>query len=127
MSVVTIAGDLNKYVVQNWTEDAEVQLVDSSFTESGDGRYISCLFSPTNRNLIGLDGTNTGRIEYIGIYKVRCYDRYRLNSLDLADKVCTLLDGLELNGMYVELGQIKDPIGIEGLFETNVSFRVRRS
>ena len=124
MSINIIAGTLNKYVVDNWVE-TPIQLRDATFVEPTSDEWISVAFTPTNRNLVGLDGTLTGRVENIGIFIVRCYAKYRLTALDLADKVNTLLDGKRLNnGIYTELGQPSDPIFIEGKFECTVTFRV---
>lgn len=58
--------------------------------------YIELNFIGLDDDLIGADGTTTGRVEYAGKFYVSCYHRRKKLALDLADKVTTFLRGKEL-------------------------------
>ena len=128
-----IASQLQIYVVQNMDNigldvATQLDLPDRAFNPDGIDEWIAIEYSPIQggNRLIGLDGTATGRLEYEGIFFVRCFNRVRFSTFDLADKVSTLLNGKQLpSDVRIETGQHSQIMDLEAnLFQMTVEFRV---
>lgn len=128
-----IASELQIYVVQNMDNiglnvATQLDLPDRAFNPEGIDEWIAIEYAPIEggNRLIGLDGTSTGRLEYEGIFFVRCFNRKRFNTFDLADKVSTLLNGKQLpSDVRIETGQHSQIMDLEAnLFQMTVEFRV---
>lgn len=128
MSLLNISAKLDQYVIQNYSNPLNVNMADVPFDDSNKDTWISIRFNPTGANLIGLDGTSQGRQELSGLYTVRCYANYRKTSLSIADEVKLLLDGLQIDSLYLENGEPTPPIELDGnIWETTLNFRLTES
>lgn len=118
---------LDTYFIDNWTTtDIQPQGQEIDVTAIND--FISILYQPVLNDTIGINGTDNGRIRFVGLYKVFCYAKNFNKALVLADGVKSFLNGKQLsNGIYVKIGQDGTPSDLgNGFIEIATSFDVEQ-
>ncbi len=104
MATYDLMQKIDKYFQDNWIT-TEIQFPGQSLDDTTLDDFISLKYEPVDNTPYGMDGTATGRIEYMGLYKVYCYAKSDVKAFILADAVKTFLNGKQLDDVYVEIGQ----------------------
>lgn len=117
-----IKASLEQYFLSNWTS-TPIQFEGIKFDYSGKTNWISLVLAPAFADRYGFDGTATGRVRYVGIQKVFCYAKNPTKAFQLADSVKTFLNGLQIGGSVIDLGQDGTALDLQnGYFEVVVNF-----
>lgn len=110
-------------------EDIPIHYPDRSFNSDNLTQYIALNFIPLQDDLIGVDGSTTGRIEYAGMIYVSCFNRGKMMCFKLADMVTEFLRGKELplGVRILSEASPSTPIDLPNdFYEIIVSFPVRQ-
>ncbi len=124
MASYNVMQIIAKYFQDNWTT-TEIQFEGKPLDDKTLDDFISLTYDPVANDTYGMDGTATGRIEYAGVYKVRCYAKTPVKAFILADAVKTFLNGKQLGDIYVAIGQDSSVNDLHNnLHETACTFNV---
>lgn len=132
-SSLDIAAELQIYFIQNIADLGlainQLKISGMNFDDSNVSEWIEINYSPVFNQLIGLNGTTTGRIESTGLISVYCRNEIRMNCYKMADDVSTFLNGKVLPlDIRVGIGQHNPIVDLESnLFELKVTFEVSQS
>ena len=124
-SSLEITAELQIYFMNNWTE-TPLKLPDFPFDDTDIPKWISISYAPIVNDIIGCNGTTTGRLNYNGLFSVYCYAESRMDVFKLADSVSTFLNGKQLTkNIRVGIGQHNSVLDLDSnLFELKVLFEV---
>ena len=110
----------------NWTL-TPIQYDGADFNEPHSD-WVSIALIPTDRKIVGFDGTLGGRKSEEGIIRVRTYSTSATQALALAGKVATFLECRELNGLTIGVcepdGGGAVPLD-NSLYETEITFNIK--
>ena len=125
MALLEMSAECEIYFTDNWIA-TDIQLPDTDFDYSSLDSFISINFYPTVNELIGHDGTSTGRTAYYGMSSIFCYHKKKKLALKLADDVKAFFNGQSLpKDIYIGTGQDKPAIDLDnGFYEARVNFEV---
>ena len=126
MSLQEISVTLDDFMNDNYSTPANINYSSAVFNSEGKSTWIAVGYNPIESEMGAFNGTAQG-VEIInGLYTVRCYGKYKITSLGVADEVKNILIGAELD-FRVSVGSpsITPPIDLtDGLWETTLNFKV---
>ena len=127
MATFNIKSALDAYFIANWNMvTTPIQFQGTVIAPTTD-TWLGLVYSPSYNDTYGLDGTATGRIEYMGNLKVFCYAKNATQAYVLADSVKTFLNGLQLTDIYLQIGQDGTATDMgNGYFECLASFPLQQ-
>lgn len=123
-----ITAELQLYFMNNWTE-TPLKLPDFPFDDTSIDKWIAISYDPVRNDIMGCNGTTTGRLNYMGLFRVYCYAERRMDCYKLADSVSTFLNGKSLpKNIEVGIAQHSSVVDLDtNLFEMKVSFTVNQN
>jgi len=115
------------YFLANWT-DTLIDLPEKALATDGLIEWIALNYLSLPSDLIGFNGTTTGRIEYTGTLYVTCYNKSKKLCLGLAGDVEDFFEGLELPlGITVGIAQYGEMQDLDNnYYGIDVSFRLTK-
>lgn len=103
MATYDLMQTLDKHFQDNWATTA-IQFPGKPLNDKSLVQFIALEYNPVANAPYAMDGS-VGRIEYAGLYVVRCYAKTPVKVFKLADAVKTFLNGKQLNDVTVGIGQ----------------------
>lgn len=127
-SSLEISAELQILFMNSWTL-TPLKLPDFPFDDTSIDKWIAISYDPVRNDIMGCDGSSTGRINYMGLFRVYCYAERRMDCYKLADDVTAFLNGKSLNkNIEVGIAQHSSVVDLDtNLFEMKVSFEVNQN
>ena len=134
MPILEMSAEIEKEFIDNWDTFTSPDVIpinfpDRHFSSDSLTQYIALQFNALQDDVIGFNGTTSGRVEYAGVIKIACYHKTKKLCLKLADTVTDFLRGKELP-LGIKISGNSTPSSTKDLdndfFELIVSFDVRQ-